>query len=730
VYFYCRVRGRIAIGLVLVASTTPAAGAEPGSALVLRWERVPGAQEYALEIAEDPEFERIVLERRVPHAAYRFLPPSDEISYFFRVAAVDELGRLGRFSRARAIQRALPAPRVREPADGATIEHREAPPSVTLAWVAVAKAAGYRLDVARSHDFTDATEQRVAGTSLAWKPTGLGVHFWRVVALDKSGLAGRPSPARRIDVRLAAPRLTQPHPGEMVAWVDPKTSVTLLWVSGPAERFEIQLAGDARFRRKRRRLTSVKRTAAVELSQPAAIYWRVRGVEPTGRASPWGSGHFEVREPTILLEQPPDGTEIKTSGKHASVKFSWPAVTNARSYILTATSAGGKETRAKTAKPTARIDLPVKRFSWGVVALDRRGRRIAFSRERDLTIVYRMPPPRLVSPDAGAGVAVLEPGATVDLAWEPVPGADSYEAELAAAESFADAERHRSSAPEVAVPVVSAGDRFWRVRAVGGDWSEARRFSAQPVARRAEITSEPRSSHELALVVTAVDATGAGVPGLAIAGSATAGWLGPFADRGDGSYVATWNGEGRATVSAVGPFGLEATTEVETLGETLYVGARAGVLTNISADTSPHLLVEASYKLPWLQRRLYATLAVGYAYSRKSFKDIVLVSADLHRLPITAGIGYRYPLSSFLLFGTLGLACDPFIGAVAVEGKTLTRETGVVVGGELAAGASHRLGPGLALVELALRATSSWDGPVSLGGAALVATVGYQMAVF
>jgi len=650
--------------------------------LVLRWEAVPGAKEYVLEIAEDRRFERVVAKKRVPNAAYRFVPPSSEVSYFFRVAAVDNLGRPGRFSRAMPIQQVLPTPKPAGPADGAVVDHVGPPPTVTLRWKAVVDAAEYRVEIASERDFADATPKKVSTTALTWHPPELGTFYWRVAAVDKTGLPGRTSATRAFRVRTGPPQLRSPRPRAMVAFEPPTTKVALHWTSGPAQGFDIQVATGASFRRPRK-LTSKTDTTTIEIDEPRKWHWRVRAVDPKGKAGPWSTpAAFVLRAASIALDSPAEDATIVTSEPTTAVTFAWTAVADAKSYALTLVTAEGEEERIDTSEPSATAKLLAESHTWSVAAYDRRRRLTAFSAERRVTVLRRLLAPQLVAPEQDSIVLLLAPGTPeVELTWQPVTGASAYQVEVADTTAFESPEQKDAAAEHATLSIARPGDTFWRVRAVDGEWSEPRKLLITP--------------------------------------------------RGDGSYVATWSGgNDGGTLSATGPFDLHASTNVTVDKATLFAGAKVGVLTNFTADASPRFHIQGVYRLPWLERRLFATAAIGYAYSGKSFNDVVEVAANLHRVPITLGAGYRHELAWLELYGTFGLALDPFVGTVSVDGTPFDNEPGLVFGVDVAGGASYDLGPGQLFAELALRATSSWDGLFSLGGAGMAIAVGYSLAVF
>lgn len=108
----------------------PAAGGdEPAERVVLRWQSVPGAAGYELQVATDAAFTPPVLEVRAELAGHRLAP--SEVARYWRVRAVDAEGRPGPWSTVKTIAplRQAPAPGVgAAPARGAGPVLLDVPP--------------------------------------------------------------------------------------------------------------------------------------------------------------------------------------------------------------------------------------------------------------------------------------------------------------------------------------------------------------------------------------------------------------------------------------------------------------------------------------------------------------------------------------------------------------------------------------------------------------------------
>lgn len=93
----------LALMAALLAGGSVARAEEPAGRVVLRWQVIPGAASYDLQVAKDGAFTERELEARVPLSGFRLEPPPEERRYW-RVRSVDADGRPGPWSRAKTIE--------------------------------------------------------------------------------------------------------------------------------------------------------------------------------------------------------------------------------------------------------------------------------------------------------------------------------------------------------------------------------------------------------------------------------------------------------------------------------------------------------------------------------------------------------------------------------------------------------------------------------------------------
>ncbi|MDH3452110.1 MAG: FecR domain-containing protein, partial [Gammaproteobacteria bacterium] len=175
------------------------------SALTLRWSVPPGMQRFHLQVARDPGFDDLVLDRPslrdIGFALPDDMPPGH---YYWRVASLDAGDAQGPFARPSEFTvYALPvAPDVRLTASSTDV--------LAFSWAAVADADSYRLLLSHDARFrevmldieTAATELRVAAPP--W-----GGYFFRIQSIGAGGIAGAFGPVRALHVPrwLPAPQI-------------------------------------------------------------------------------------------------------------------------------------------------------------------------------------------------------------------------------------------------------------------------------------------------------------------------------------------------------------------------------------------------------------------------------------------------------------------------------------------------------------------------------------------
>ncbi len=116
-------------------------------------------------------------------------------------------GESVRAQRGKPMKRVLRAVAPEAPADGATLNVTE----VRLAWPKVPGAARYVVEISASPEMSGARTQTVDGDR-AVVHLDAGTWYWRVVALDGGGGAGKRAAARRLTIDTTPPKLKTGKP--------------------------------------------------------------------------------------------------------------------------------------------------------------------------------------------------------------------------------------------------------------------------------------------------------------------------------------------------------------------------------------------------------------------------------------------------------------------------------------------------------------------------------------
>jgi hypothetical protein len=311
---------------------------------VLSWDRVPSAEDYDVQVDDDPTFDdptfalNTVNTRAVPTTV---LGAGDQ---FWRVRAHGDGGLVGPWSDASFVVDPVPAPTSLAP-DGATLNQPGSPP--LLSWDEVRGAEEYvvQLDDAEDTAYVGAHEYHTKVTSLVVPealPTGDAgeAYRWRVKAI-RDGRAGVESAYSNDGVFTLKPldtvTLVSPADGAVVQ------DVVLDWQPLPgAAYYELQVSTDDNFsastlvddRTGRDRVLGTRYSPPVTYDNNT-YYWRVRAVDTSGNPSAWSN----ASDPPSFVRSwaGPANTPLQTApANNASVgpgwHLQWTPVRNASMY--------------------------------------------------------------------------------------------------------------------------------------------------------------------------------------------------------------------------------------------------------------------------------------------------------------------------------------------------------------------------------------------------------------
>ncbi len=180
--------------------------------------------------------------------------------WYWRMASLDDRGERRLWGRSHSLL-VRPLPAAPAPA-----EVRTEAGQAHLAWLPVAGAARYALEVGKGPDLTPVLHrQETADTrvSLVLKPAR---YFWRVRGLEVDGLAGPWSQA--------SPFVLMPPPPTALEARQQGAELQVHW-QGEAAGYRLEVAGDARFSRLLAQVQSSQPAARLTLPGPGTYWLRV-----------------------------------------------------------------------------------------------------------------------------------------------------------------------------------------------------------------------------------------------------------------------------------------------------------------------------------------------------------------------------------------------------------------------------------------------------------------------
>jgi hypothetical protein len=359
----------------------------------------------------------------------------------------------------RAETAALRAPRMLTPANDA---HVEAVPY--FSWAPVRGAAKYEFQLSADPGFKSIVLGQGRGSfktmntfATVDKTLADGDYYWRVRAIDKRDRAGRWAATRTIDKRWTTrPELTAPANGASASY--PSNPVVLRWNPVPnAFKYLVFVATDPALAHSALDDKSLGvETSATSFSlrtalAPGRYYWAVTPVDADKHSGTRSAvSAFDWTWPTHTTARV---TDLNADARVFDPQFSWDQVPGAAEYQVEVNPSedfaiGSKvccdEPAYGTSLSPLRL-LPNNRYYWRVRALDIDGNAGSWNagpsfRKTFDDVVPTIPRLRVrdnlgdAPPPAGSSGLPTTPSPVI--AWDPVPGASSYEIILAPWECF------------------------------------------------------------------------------------------------------------------------------------------------------------------------------------------------------------------------------------------------------------------------------------------------------
>ncbi len=440
----------------------------PASPAIFRWNPLPGAKTYTLQLDDAPDFVG-AQEFSTPNTSFTLTEPQTVgQSFYWRVRGTSgTTGVVSDWSETRSYTYAwTSAPTLRTPANTTSA----AVTDVVFSWDPVSGAKTYELQVSPNGDWANNITLDVSAKGTRYSPpTTLdnGSYFWRVRAKDAKTTPnnGGWSDAWQF-TRGWADRPTQLTP----SW-DPGTPSSIPHVAGPptftwtpvphASRYELQVSTDINFSTftgcytNHTTFTPYVRTyptvtdggeptscklASMTWGTGSVYYWRVRGIDQPGNVlGLWSNtGNADtfrfLRDPAMpTYLSPADGAAV------GAPSLAWGAVPNVEKYRVTilkanlSTVSGTPVTTYATSyTPTMTLNPADGPFYWYVQGVDADGVTSAIPAQSDWRSFTLVTPPSTTSlqplTPADESSSIRMPTMT----WQPYAGATYYVVHYAA----------------------------------------------------------------------------------------------------------------------------------------------------------------------------------------------------------------------------------------------------------------------------------------------------------
>jgi uncharacterized repeat protein (TIGR02543 family) len=482
--------------------------------LTLRWNKVPSATGYTVQVATDNAFNTLIVQDSTfADTSLSVLRLANYTAYYWRVRAKNP-GGISEWSTARSFTTVALIPGVPSliwPAHDASNITLYPP----LQWTAVTGATAYTVQVSRQSNYSDFIFNQ-AVTSTTQQVSVLlpnTKYHWRVNAIV-AGVAGAwaADSFTTIVAPPSAPALVSPASGATGV----STSPTLSWnVSVGAVTYDLQISTSVDFNTGTTifpGLTTTSRTLS-GLMNNTIYYWRVNATN-AGGSSGWSTRNFTTILAAPMLASPANGA----TSVSVTPTLSWNTVSGASSYTLQYATSSNFSTGVTTRSSITATSLAITgltnstTYYWRVNATNTAGTS-DWSVPRSFTTVAVIPPvPDLTAPASGATNVSTSP----TLSWNPSSGATGYGLQVATNSAFSSPTSYSTANTTYALTGLTNNTvYYWRVNAsnTGGtsNWSAARSFTTIVAAPAPPVLSSPANNEtNVAIPATLVWSTSVG----------------------------------------------------------------------------------------------------------------------------------------------------------------------------------------------------------------------------
>ncbi len=293
---------------------------------------MPGAVAYAVEVSTTRDFANVVFSTETASTELKWVPPSEDRSYFFRIAGVARSGQRGAFSTPRETGPIVAVPKWLATERQYAVTWRERDPVLPLRWADSPRAAAYEVEIT---DRSGTRIERTTKNAYALRPTGVGEAQVRVRAISETGRPTAFSDAFTVVVALGPPSIRAPRDSARIVRTT-ENAVVLKWTSGPARAHEVQLARTKSFDLEIVRLPASGTELPVEVSNFGAYFWRVRAFDHDGAPSPWSATSSFTFIPEVKAPLPKGGIGDVALLGPGDFELSWDASKTTESSMCVA----------------------------------------------------------------------------------------------------------------------------------------------------------------------------------------------------------------------------------------------------------------------------------------------------------------------------------------------------------------------------------------------------------
>ena len=280
------------VQIVLNAKTSGRGPASVTNPPLLNWNKVQAADNYQLQISDDPGFSNLIFTRTVRNTQFKWDSARPGL-FYWRIKAAAKNRPAGEFSSVGTIKTSLPKPLFTKSVFKFNVSNSKVLP-VTIDWQSNPLANSYRVILAPERN-QNATIKNEIVSENKYKFNGKpGVYSVKIMALNNQREPASQTATATIDIeqlaKLPTPEILQPMNGISVPSQGTMiTPVACGWTSSKgATAYEFQLSSSPSFKKieHETRATGPRYVITIPLSI-GKYYWRVRAIKEDENQSAW-----------------------------------------------------------------------------------------------------------------------------------------------------------------------------------------------------------------------------------------------------------------------------------------------------------------------------------------------------------------------------------------------------------------------------------------------------------